>query len=85
VESGSWTGTRSWPGADDPPEIDEQTGSKIIHLKWRVGGGEAAPHILASRLTSYRAHSFAFPTVAGMTEPLHPLMAWWPVIEGDPK
>lgn len=36
--------------------------------------------MLAGRLTTYRGTDFVFPPVAGMTQTLRPLMAWWIVL-----
>ena len=37
-------------------------------------------HVLSGRLTTYRGADLVFPSVAGMSEALHPLMAWWIVL-----
>ncbi len=37
-------------------------------------------HVAGDRLTRYRGHWLAFPTVAGVAVSLQPLMAWWAVL-----
>jgi len=65
---------------DGTPGIQRHDDGQTVHLSWRVPAGAPDAHTLTGRVTTYRGADVIFPSVAGMTEALHPLMAWWIVL-----
>ncbi len=55
--------------------------NQALELQWEVTNVDASlGHVVGDRLTRYRHHQMAFPTVAGEAAVLHPLMVWWAVL-----
>lgn len=55
--------------------------NQALELQWELTDADRrSGHIVGDRLTRYRHHQMAFPTVAGEAAALHPLMAWWGVL-----
>lgn len=48
-------------------------------LRWQLEK-ETGTHVLSERLTRYRGQHMAFPTLAGRSQAMHPLMAWAAVL-----
>jgi hypothetical protein len=65
---------------DGTPGVHRDDGGQTLHLIWSVPAGAPDAHLLTDRLTNYRGTEVIYPSVAGMTEALHPLMAWWIVL-----
>ncbi len=62
-------------------ELDWAEGENSLKLEWELTEQEAgSQHVAGDRLTCYRGHRRAFPTVGKAAAPLHPLMAWWAVL-----
>lgn len=49
-------------------------------LRWQLEKA-SGQHVLTDRMTRYRGHHMAFPTLAGRDQPVHPLMAWTAVLD----
>ncbi len=55
--------------------------NQAFELQWELTDTDGrSGHVVGDRLTRYRKHQMAFPTVAGEAAALHPLMAWWGVL-----
>ena len=65
---------------DGTPGVQRQDDGQIVHLTWSVSAGAPDAHVLTGRMTTYRGADLVYPAAAGMTEALHPLMAWWIVL-----
>lgn len=60
----------TWPAEQQP-----------LQLQWELTEQEAETgHVLSDRLTWYRRHLLAYPTLDQQPQPLHPMMAWWAVL-----
>ena len=51
-----------------------------LSLQWPLGATTSTDHWLRSRVTRYRSHDLVVPTIGSLTQPVHPLMAWWIVL-----
>lgn len=62
-------------------EVTWPPGDQGLELQWEPTEDEGrSGHIVGARLTRYRGHEMAFPVIGGMTDTMHPLMAWWIVL-----
>ncbi|MGO8882141.1 MAG: hypothetical protein ACLPUO_16525 [Streptosporangiaceae bacterium] len=85
----SLAGWQAGPGRERPdqPETTMTAPGGLISLTlaWPAAAGHGQPPAgsrLTGRATWYRGRWWAFPAVAGLQRPLHPLLAWWLVLAG---